>query len=203
MQFSRRSLCDGLSYFLNTRRDLPSDSKQCSLCVRHQARCFRLSFLSPLFTSHLQGTRSPPQFTGEGIKAERMSILPSARLQSTLELGLRQNCLIWEHVLPLACVTRPFAGALATRQILQHLHVFSATLLFPHGWLCFLMRAQALRVPSRALSKCRAGLARNLSLTPMPTPSPPPPPGQAVASSNASLPIPHLQAYSVHLLNAC
>lgn len=52
---------------------------------------------------------------------------------------------------------------------LQHLHIFSATLLFPHGWLCFLMRAQALRVPSRALSKCRAGLARNLSLTPMPT----------------------------------
>ena len=52
---------------------------------------------------------------------------------------------------------------------LQYLHVFSATLLFPHGWLCFLMRTQALRALSRALSKCRAGLAGKLSLTPMPT----------------------------------
>ena len=41
LQFSSRSLFDGLSYFLSTRRDPPSDSKQCILGVRHQARCFR------------------------------------------------------------------------------------------------------------------------------------------------------------------
>lgn len=96
------------------------------------------SFLSPLFTSHLQGTRSPPQLTGEGIKAERMSILPSAPLQSTLELGLRQNCLIWEHVLPLACVTRPFVEHLphgnssAPAHILSHAPIPSRVAMLPN-----------------------------------------------------------------------
>ena len=124
-----------------------------------------MSFLPPLCTSHLQGTRPPPQLTGEGIKAERRSILPSPPLQSTLELGLRQSCPISERVLPLACITRPFVEHWPR----AHSSVLSATPLFPHRWLCLLMRTQALRVPSRALSKCRAGLAGKLSLTPLPT----------------------------------
>lgn len=106
----------------------------------------------------------PPQFTGEGIKAERMSILPSARLQSTLELGLRQNCLIWEHVLPLACVTRPLA-ALATLQLFSTCTHSQPRPPIPHGWLCFLMRAQALESAVQGSQQMQGRLARNLSLT--------------------------------------